>query len=125
MKIKEFISIPKFIDKYINKNECGVENFTHDFCKIMMELEFECKPNGENSNIYLFDSKDNYSIKRFLEFYFNKSKLDYKFKCTYEDELNLSKSISNELFVVASIDDKIITMYIDSFDNGIIKMISV
>lgn len=123
-KIEEFISIPRFIEIYIDKKENGLETLTHDFCKIMTELNYTVSPNNSNSNIYQFDSENNYSIKRFLDFYFDKSKLNLKLMCKYEDELNISKSIANELFVINS-NNKLIHLYIDSFENGIVKMISV
>lgn len=124
MKIKGFISIPAFIEKYIYKNEPGLENITHDFCKFIMDLDYEEYVNDKGNLIYKFNTNENYSVKRFIEFYFDKSKLDTEYNCKYEDELKLTKSISNEIFVI-EFKDKILKLYIDSFKNSILNMIEI
>ena len=125
MKLNEFIAIPKFIDKYIDNNDsCSMSVITHDFCKLMLDLEFEeVYENGKC--YYSVDSKNLYAINRFIDFYIDKSKMDFKYTCKYELELNLGKSIMNELFILKFDNGLIASLYIDSFVDGIIILKSI
>lgn len=117
MKIYGFRSIPEFIQKYIDRNEPGLDTITHDFCEMLMELYYDNKIDNDGKLVFIFET-DNYSVRRFVEFYFEKSKLDSKHYCKYEDELGLPKSLTNEFFTLILDNEDVRVMYIESYENN-------
>lgn len=112
--IQEFSEIPDFIRAYmIIKPE--LETLTHEFCKSLTNMKFK-EDMIDHKPQYTFDIDNNETIIKFAEFYIEKSKLDYKYNCVYEDEIDMPKSIINEFFVVL-IDNQKVYVYIDSFSN--------
>lgn len=124
MKLDEFVSYPKFIDKYIENGDTGLSILVNDFCKVLIEINtIQTHVDDNGKNIYYIKVGDNYTIRRFVDFYIDKSKLSCKYECKYEDELDLPKSILNEVFVVG-INGKPKTLYIDSYNGDTIKLIN-
>jgi hypothetical protein len=119
-KIEEIVNVPIFIQKYI---EVGVEHFNgvilNDFCNIIKNTEYSTKTvNGHYE--YLFDvGVNNYTVKRFIEFYFNKSSLKSDYSCPYEEELDLPQSVSNEIFVI-KFEENIFALAVDRYIDNIL-----
>lgn len=119
MRINKFVSIPEFIKAYIDKEESGLDTITHDFCGTLLDLEFATvidALSGNNNTKYTIKT-DIYSVRRFLDFYMQKSSLDSQLHCEYEDELDLPKSITNELFTIVLDNDSIELVYIDDYEE--------
>ena len=117
MKIQEFKDIPLFLQRYLEYYEPGLNCMVHDFCKILLELDYDVIEDV-TGDCYLFKT-DNYTVKRLSEFYLRKSKLDLKLNCPYEEELNLPKSVMYEVFAV-SLEDKFVSLYIESYEEGLL-----
>lgn len=112
MKIKKIIRIPVFIDKYVLENIPSLNNYIESFKNGIIESDLyeyynENAQRCFKTNVYLVD------MISFIDFYILKSKLDHYYKCIYEDELNLPKSISNELFTVELDNGEIIDIFIE------------
>lgn len=116
MKFTDIVKVPVFIESYIFDDESGtLEELTHIFCNDIMNLEFNMYT--KNNVIYYETYITNNDSKRFINFYLEKSQLSYCYQCRYEDEKDISKSISNEVFEVGINDTDTINIYIDSFKN--------
>lgn len=116
MKFTSVVNVPVFIESYIFADKSGtLEEFTHIFCNDIMNLDFN--KYIKNNTIYYEAYITNDISKRFIQFYLEKSQLDHYYDCKYEDEKNISKSISNELFEVEIDNTYIVHIYIDSFEN--------
>lgn len=115
-KIKQIVAVPTFIDKYIESKKDNQINsiILNDFCNIIKKLEYKI-----NDSEYIFNVGDNYTVKRFVNFYIDKSELSREYKCKYEDELDIPKSISNELFTI-EFEDKCIVLYIKKYSNDLL-----
>lgn len=119
MKIRDFLGLPNFINKYIERKEPGLDILSNDFCKILKEIDYKISKYEYKYN-YEFEVGDNYTIKRFMEFFFTKSKLDNKYNCIYEMELDISKSSTNEFFLAELESGAIISLFVKSYKNGIL-----
>ena len=126
MKITNIIEIPKFISTYISNNIDNIDYQLHSFCKYLLNRKidsFMIDASAIESGIYQFEYNINdtcYDIKYFINFYLEKTKLDSKLDCLYEQDTGLSKSITNETFIVELESDDgskldTIDLYIDSF----------
>lgn len=128
MKITNIIEIPKFISIYINKGIDDIDYQLHSFCKYLLNRKvdsFSIDSETEDINEYRFEyivDATSYDIKYFINFYLDKLKLDYKFNCLYEEETELPKSLSNEIFIIELETDDgskldTIKVYIESFES--------
>lgn len=121
-KITEIKDIPVFIDKYISEDKSGrLSNDAHFFCNVVKNLDFTRITDNRNKTLYRATVTDKLPI---IDFYLKKSRLDHKYECLYEVELNLPKSIDNELFK-ASYEDKEFSFSIEHYcdDELIIEII--
>lgn len=126
MKYIDFIiDIPEFIKQYINKKDlyCWLENSTHDMCRALLDLQYRRQTNDGMDELVtdiLFDK----NVKRFLDFYFTKIRIDRKGFCPYEDELDLPESIMNEVFKVKA-DGVEKLIFIDSYEDSRLTLIEI
>ena len=119
-ELEEIISIPNFIQKYI---ETETEHFNNvivnDFCNIIKNAKYSIN-HVNNHDEYIFTvGENNYTVRRFIEFYLDKSSLNSNLICKYEEELNLSQSVSNEVFIV-KFKDKISALCLIKYENELL-----
>lgn len=120
MKFVDIIEIPKFIEKYISVNGYMIEKYTHTFCAYLLKTEFEKIIDKSNNIKYMADVNDK-TISCCIDFYLDKSELNYYYECKYESEIGVPKSITNEIFKIQLEDGKEVELYIESFkDNKLI-----
>lgn len=119
MKSFECEKLPIFINGYINKGFIDITD-THNFCRELLQTPFQISIDRDGKSVYTFEI-DNYFVKKFADFYIEKSKLDLKYNCKYEDELDIPKSIMNEFFIFI-IDGEKVSLYIDSYKNNKLVM---
>lgn len=101
LKILSVQSIPKFIGEYFNKGSIKLDDI-HNFSEILLNNNFE----------KLYDDKYIVHLEeepKLIKFYLEKSKLDHYCRCKYEDELDISKSFTNECYKLKIDNDKIIS----------------
>ena len=73
-----------------------------------------------NHDEYIFTvGENNYTVRRFIEFYLDKSSLNSDLICKYEEELNLLQSVSNEVFIV-KFKDKISALCLIKYENELL-----
>lgn len=90
LKIKYINNIPKFIGEYYNKGEISLEDI-NSFNSFLTKLNFSVT--NDDKYVTTIDEEP-----KLLKFYIDKSKLDRQYRCKYEEELNIAKSVSNELY---------------------------
>lgn len=108
MYVREIKEIPTFIGKYFNINEVFIDDIK-EFHEILL-----------NSEYYFYD-KNKYATKlkykpALVDFYIKHSKIDRYGNCLYEDELDLVKSISYEIYKLRVVGGEIKSFSID-FDE--------
>lgn len=116
-KLEEIVSVPTFIQKYIEKE---AEHFSNvilvDFCNIIKNAKYSIN-HVNNHEEYIFNvGENNYTVKRFIEFYLDKSLLKNDLSCRYEEELDLPKSVSNEVFII-KFEDKISALSLIKYES--------
>lgn len=117
LRILSVKSIPRFIGEYFNKNLISFDDIK-EFSKILISTEFDYIEYSNNQYIGFLD----YTPK-LIKFYKDKSKLDHYYRCKYEDELDIPKSISNEVYVLQLIDESIISVsLLYNFDCNILVL---
>jgi hypothetical protein len=118
-KIVEIIDVPEFIKRYIEQDKSGtISELTHIFCTEILVSDIEYCVKEKTTHLYI-DTLHNTKIAEFADLYLEKSELDHYLNCKYEDELDLYKSINNELFKIKISDvDKIMEFKIDSLENN-------
>ena len=130
-RISEIIEIPKFISFYVNNNPIEpnmAEYYTHTFCEYLLNndyIEISKASNGKSKLIYDVCDDSNLDIKDakiFAKFYLDKSILDCKLGCKYEEETCISKSLTNEVFKIV-LYDKEYYAYIESLEYGRLNLI--
>lgn len=120
MKFVDIIDIPVFIKSYIADDKSRViENFTHTFCKYIMDMDFIKFVDNNGEVLFISNINDN-AVKDYILFCIDKSKLDYQYRCKYEDEKDIAKSLSNEVFAIKLDNEDIVKLYIKSFENNTI-----
>ena len=92
MKIRSIRKIPRFIGEYFNEGVLSYDDIG-DFSKLLTTLDYTLI--DDTKLICILDNKP-----KFIDFYLDKSKLDRQYLCKYEDELDLPKSIANEIYTV-------------------------
>ena len=117
LRILSVKSIPRFIGEYFNKNLISFDDIK-EFSKILISTEFDYLKHSNNQYIGFL----NYTPE-LIKFYKDKSKLDHYYRCKYEDELDIPKSISNEVYVLQLIDESIISVsLLYNFDHNILVL---
>lgn len=119
-KLEEIVSVPNFIQKYVT---IETEHFSNailvDFCNIIKNAEYFIN-HVDNHEEYIFNvGENNYTVKRFIEFYLDKSSLKSDLSCKYEEELDLAESVSNEVFIVR-FEDKISALCLIKYENELL-----
>lgn len=100
-------TVPRFIGLYCNEKVISFESVSN-FSKLLRSI--------------VFNFVDPYTYKAyvpqndFINTYIDKSKLDIYLRCKYEDELDIPKSLENELFKVKLHGGAIVDIYIDNYD---------
>lgn len=99
MIIIEIAEIPIFITEYMDSGKCDLESQLSKFKNLVTSKQAD---NINISNdimtlVYNLEESD-YEIRYFASFYIEASKLDDTLECKYENDLNMSKSFSNETF---------------------------
>nr|DAG94174.1 MAG TPA: hypothetical protein [Herelleviridae sp.] len=125
-RINSINDIPEFTKAYIIIKESykWIETSAHIFCKYLLDTDYD-KETKNNVNIYTLKiEEDNYEVKKFLNFYFEKIRIDKKGFCPYEEELDLPESVSNEVFKMR-IEDEEKIIFIDSLENNILTLIEI
>lgn len=105
MKIKAVKKIPRFIGEYFNEGLLSTEDL-EEFSKLLISLDYTILE--EEKLVAVLDQES-----PFINFYLEKSKLDSNYFCKYEDELDVPKSISNELFTIQISDGGELQVYIE------------
>ena len=90
MRIKYINKIPIFIGKYYNMGLVTIDEI-NELNTLLMRPEYSIT----NDDKYVATINE---APYLLKFYIEKSKIDKFGNCKYEDELEISKSLSNELF---------------------------
>lgn len=117
LRILSVKSIPRFIGEYFNKNLISFDDIK-EFSKILISTEFDYLKHSNNQYIGFLDY-----TPELIKFYKDKSKLDHYYRCKYEDELDIPKSISNEVYVLQLIDESIISVsLLYNFDHNILVL---
>ena len=91
MQIKRVEKIPRFIGEYYNKGIVSLKDI-EEFNTFLAKLNFAVTSDDK----YVATIQD--EVPKLLLFYIYKSKLNNEYECQYEDELDMPKSISNELY---------------------------
>ena len=117
MYIRKINKIPLFIGRYFNNGKISIDDI-NEFEKIIINSE------------YFFYDKNKYATKlkskpKLLDFYIEHSKLDNKYYCKYEDELDIPKSISNEIYKFEIVGDDIIAATIDFNEDENLLIINI
>ena len=92
MKIRSIRKIPRFIGEYFNEGILTYDDI-NEFSKLLVTLDYTLIDDTKLTCI--LDCKP-----KFIDFYLDKSKLDKKYICKYEEELDIPKSIYNEIYTV-------------------------
>ena len=117
MYIRSILGIPRFIGLYFNKGEVN-SNYINEFSDVLLNSAyFSREPNKYFAIL-------NYKPK-LIDFYIDKSKLDYNYRCKYEEELDIAKSIYNELYTIKIIGGKILKVSLDYIENEDILVLNV
>lgn len=117
MPIK-IISLPEFIDKYIKLGYPLIKDYSDAFSNSISKYEAEKFSFVGKAKLVIRDIRDtDYAIINFLELYFALSGLDCKYRCVYEDELDIPKSTDNESFIIEYNQVKY-KANIEEFDDG-------
>ena len=103
MRILSVKSIPRFIGEYFNKKLIDIKTI-NEFSKLLTTIEFDYFKNENRYYGYLSYTPE------LIKFYKDKSKLDHYYRCKYEDELGLPKSVSNEIYSVQLDNNEIINV---------------
>lgn len=114
MKILEIVSIPVFMSLYMqDKKYSYITDDFYCFCQLLTRIEFKFNPNKNN-----YYAQIPIEFKDIIKFIAEKSKIDCKGFCKYEDELDIPKCISNEVFEVYLDDYSVIKFTIlETFNN--------
>ena len=123
MKLLSISDSPVFINKYIEQGDNLLAKYLSDFLRFITKREiWKFSSTGSTNFLLEYDLKDeDYNIRYFAEYYLNKVKLDNKYECQYEEDLDIPKEIANEVFkgvleivTVATIHDENVEFIIDS-----------
>ena len=90
MRIKYINKIPIFIGEYYNMGYITIDEI-NELNTLLMRPEYSIA----NGNKYVATINE---APYLLKFYIERSKIDKFGNCRYEDELEISKSLSNELY---------------------------
>ena len=92
MQIRSVTKIPKFIGLYFNEGKISLKEI-NEFSELLKNRCFTLL--NDKSLVTVIEDK---SI--LVDFYLDKSRLDRNYNCKYEEELEISKSVYNEIYTV-------------------------
>ena len=110
MKIKTINKLPRFIGEYFNEKIISYDELKA-FSSLLLSLDYTLL--DDNKLICVLDTKP-----AFVDFYLEKSRLDEHYFCKYEDELEVPKSISNEIYKIELESGGKIEVLLDFDDNS-------
>ena len=114
MRILSVKSIPRFIGEYFNKKLIDIKTI-NEFSKLLPTIEFDCFKNENRYYGYLSYTPE------LIKFYKDKSTLDHYYRCKYEDELDIPKSVANETYGIQIDDGRILYVtLLYNFDHNIL-----
>ena len=124
MEIVNIKELPVFISKYMeDKKDSELQHMLDSFKKFILNREVSSYVFTDSLILleYTLDDHD-YNIRYFANYYLEKSSLNNKYECSYESDLGIAKSVSNEVFIVSlkasnHIEDDI-NIIIDSCDKN-------
>lgn len=115
MRILSIKSIPRFIGEYFNKQLIDIETI-NEFSKLLTNIEFDWVSETEYIGVLDYTPE-------LIKFYKDKSKLDHYYRCKYEDELDIPKSIANETYGIQIDDGRILYVTLSyNFDHDILVL---
>ena len=117
MYIKSIKGIPVFIGRYFNEGKISMHDI-QEFEEILTDSEYF----KYDTNKYATKLKSKPAL---VDFYIKHSKLDKYYNCKYEDELDLPKSIMNELYAVKVIGGEINNISLDYNDEENLLVLNV
>ena len=103
MEIVNIKELPVFISKYMeNNNDPELQHMLDSFKNFILNKDVSSYIFTDSLMLleYIIDDHD-YNIRYFANYYLEKSSLNNKYECSYESDLGIAKSISNECFVVS------------------------
>lgn len=117
MYIESIKGIPVFIGKYFNAGKISIDDIK-EFENILIKSE------------YFFYNKNKYATKlnskpALIDFYIKYSKVDIHGNCIYEDELDLPKSIYNEVYKLQVVGGNKINVSIDYINEENLLILNV
>ena len=114
MRILSVKSIPRFIGEYFNKKLIDIKTI-NEFSKLLTTIEFDYFKNENRYYGYLSYTPE------LIKFYKDKSTLDHYYRCKYEDELDIPKSVANETYGIQIDDGRILYVtLLYNFDHNIL-----
>lgn len=115
MRILSVKSIPRFIGEYFNKKLIDIETI-NEFSKLLTTIEFDY---FKSNNNWFYGSLP--YTPELIKFYKDKSTLDHYYRCKYEDELDIPKSVANETYGIQIDDGRILYVtLLYNFDHNIL-----
>lgn len=105
MKIRTVKKVPRFIGEYFNEGILSKDDLSN-ISKLLVDLDYTIIE--EEKLVAIVDEPS-----PLIDFYIEKSKLDCRYFCKYEDELGVPKSISSETFIIETMNGGELEVYID------------
>lgn len=119
MRILSVKSIPRFIGEYFNKKLIDIETI-NEFSKLLTTTKFDQLKYNKYSSKAEYIGVLNYTPE-LIKFYKDKSTLDHYYRCKYEDELDIPKSVANETYGIQIDDGRILYVtLLYNFDHNIL-----
>ena len=117
MYIKSIKGIPVFVGRYFNTGKISITDI-NEFDDILKNSEF------------FFYGKNKYATRLkykpvLVYLYIKYSKLDRYGNCRYENDLNISKSVSNEIYTLKILGDEEIKVTLDYDDEDSLLILNV
>jgi len=110
MIIQSIVKIPRFIGEYFNIGLLS-DRVIAEFSETLKRSYFTL----DNDRCYICTLKEK---PEFIDFYINKSKLDDKYECIYENEIDIPKSIYNEIYVIEIDDGRVLNISLKYNDEN-------
>lgn len=121
IKIEKVLDIPEFMKVY-SEHSVDIESLSRDMCELIIKPEYT--KIERDHNIYYEAICKEINSCDFIYFYFDKKSIDIWGYCNYEEELEISQSVSKETFRVL-IDGEEKNLLIESFMNDKITLLEI
>jgi hypothetical protein len=105
------------IPLFLKKSDTYYLNLVYEFINILLNLSVD---NIDENYIMIYNKNIN---NKFIDYYLDQVKIDkYTYAVKYEDELDIPKSVLNEIFKIKLDNGKIYDVIIKSYINNYLKL---